>query len=1274
MSMRSSGRRGREATSVLLRAFAWDRAVLTTLQHTTLPWGESLVFTPLAEVQEHGARDRLSLLAQFAAHQAFLYFAGIADGEVDPAEWAVVQKRGSDVRLVRVASRHCDPPAAPPALTLAQQFAEQVGAELDVLHQSWARADAIYAEAFARVSRDVAADQRWLRRAACGAIAAPGAEGLRTLSGGGRFGYTDADCAATIARFAELDGSFRPIVLRGASPLERYSALASFAVDRALDAATVAEKILAATERGRPVFIVENAGAFDEGSRRVVELLAHAEHGTWLLPDEANALPERRSFLIAPRLAAREALRTGVEEFVDSPQFAAYLAHGEVPHAAVPLPGLVEPARSYLAALALLGTRLPRDHAERFLADFHYQGTLEDLAVDGVTTIDDGTFAFVSDSVREEAARLVPEASRASICGVAAGHATGVDAALLWLDAEESARATEVLESTEWPGAAEIVAALQRVPQSILTPALSRRYAHALIDRGRYRDARDFAAGDELVLARVERRTGDYATALARLEHLRSNDPPSDPASDPTAASSFGVTRLRAELLRLLDREDEARRLLELCQPETSEDRVRLDYELGLLGADVTLRPDHYLASRLATYRAIERGDYAEATRYAEESHERARTTVERIDGSLDRVFALFSAGEWDRARRSAVEALQEVEETQGDRAAGGILFTLAYLAADVGQWAHASQRISRLRHYYGATGDALRMAELQLLTAHLDFSRGRFADARRGAQAVYAGRRGHDQIREAAALILDELDLIDGVRAPLRSTGKSGNEELRRRHERVAGCLLLVTGADTEGPQRTSNQQPTTVPDRLFAFRRAIALGDEETAREIAREFDLVFEPAAAPTDLELRVLRAAALREYPFAANDFELPWCFATRNRLGQWNAIGSAVPASFDDVEDQPDWIACSEREVLFIEGSSRWSADARDAVAAMFRARADNHRLHRLLEQEEGAVPARAGAIDGIVGQSPAIREIESIVSRVARRDVAVCILGESGTGKELIARAIHRQSQRRSKPFTAVNCAALPENLIESELFGHVRGAFTGADRDRAGLIETSEGGTLFLDEIGELPLQAQAKLLRFLQEGEFRRVGDTANRSADVRIVSATNRKLDTAVEEGRFRDDLYYRVRGVEVPLPPLRERGNDIQLLAAHFLAVEREKHRAGPSLLSPDVEAIFAAYPWPGNVRELQNTIRASHAMAGEAKEIDIEHLPERLRTIVPSRLISGSYQEAVSRFKRDLIERALHDSKGNQNRAATSLKMSRQALAYQIRELGILVRS
>ena len=1245
MTMRGVSGRG---AVIDARSFGWDRALIATLRHSTLPWDEPLAATPLTALRSLGARDRLSLLGQLAAHEALLQFAGIADGELDPAEWSVVQKRGSDVRLIRVAARACDPSLAPPVLTIAQQFAELAGAELEVLSQSWARADAIYAEVFARVSRDVAADLRWLKRAACGAIASPGPEVLRTLEEG-RFGAGD-DCAEAVQRFAALDGTFRAVVLRGASPLERYSALG--AMDRSLEPAAAAERMLAATSDVRHVFVVADVHAFDAGSRQVVEILSRGGHGTWLIPGEPDALPPTRPFIVAPRLAARAALPVAYEAFVESPEFGAYLAHGEVPAAPALLPALAEPSRSFLSALALLGTRIPRELATRFLADFLFHGSLDDLVVDGVTSLDDDAIGFASDAIREQAARLVPAASRPAICRVAASHATGVAAAMLWLDAGEPARAAEILEEESWT-----LDDIRRVPRSILTPRLASRYAHALIDAGRYREARDVAPFDELVLARAERRMGDYATALVRLERLE---------------PSFETTLLRAEVLRLLDRDAEAVALLGECTPSNDEERVRLDYERGLHGAEVSLPREHYLASRLATYRA----DPEEAMLLARESHARARTMTERIDASLDGVFAAFSAGRWAEARAVAVEALQEVEETEGDRAAGGILFTLAYLAADDAQWAHASLRIAGLRHFYTATRDRLRLAELHLLDAHLDFARGRFADARRNAETIYRERRTHDQIREAAALILDELDWMEGKQGN-RATGKSGNVELTRRH------AVILSRVDGEGPPAeaaasrpiggsfavSAAQDDSSIPDQLSSFRAAVAAKDHARARAIAARFHIAFDPAPAPAEVELRALRAAATREYPFAPHDFELPWCFATRNRLGQWNAIGSHA----FDPGGGAEWLDISDRERLYVEGCARWSAEGRDAIAAIFRMRSENHRLRRLLEQEENARPALSVAIEGIVGQSPAIREVESLVARVAKRDVAVCILGESGTGKELVARAIHRQSPRRQKTFTPVNCAALPENLVESELFGHVRGAFTGADRDRAGLIETTDGGTLFLDEIGELPLATQAKLLRFLQEGEFRRVGDTANRSADVRIVSATNRKLDAAVEEGRFRDDLYYRVRGVEVALPPLRERGGDVLTLANHFLAIERDKHRSGPALLSPDVEAIFTAYAWPGNVRELQNTIRAAHAMAGEAKEIAVEHLPERLRAVVPSDRVAGSYQDAVTKFKRDLIERSLLDSKGNQNRAAAALKMSRQALAYQIRELGIMVR-
>ncbi len=1202
MTMRRS-RPGRETTMVSSTAFDWDRALIATIRHSTLPWNESFAAAPLA--RGLGSRDQISLLAQFAAHQALLHFAGVADGELDPAEWMVVSKRGCDVRLIRVGARAADPAVAPPALTLAQQFAEVIGAELAILKHSWARADAVYAEAFERLVDGAVADLRWTRAAACGEIAAPAPEGLHMLTvEHGRFACADLEA---VQRFANVT------VFRGVSPLARYSAIGA---DPKLSVTAAAERILAMPPG---IFAVADWDAFDEGSRQVVEIVAGARHGAWLFPHDGDPLPDWRPFLVAPRLAARRELesriasRAWLEQFVESPSFRAYLKHGDVPPPPALLPTLLEPARSYIGALAHLGTRIPRELATEFLGEFHYTAPLDDLVFESVTTLDDRHFTFASDAVRDEAARLIPEGSRAAIATLASKHAEAV------------------LEKTEWATAEETVAALRRVPA--LSPALTLRYAHALIDCGRYRDARDVSS-DELVLARAERRTGDYATALARLERM--NEP----------------HVLHAEILRVLQRYDEAARVLDACG-----DDLTVAYERAILAFDAHGKVDeswmqpHYLASRFATYVALDRGDYAAASRHAREAHDRARCTAERIDASLDGVFAAFTAGDWDEARLCGVQALQEVEETQGDRAAGGILFTLAYLSADQAQWAQAAHRIARLKHYYAGTGDGLRLGELQLLSAHLDFSRGRFADARRAASVVLESAGG--QIKEAAALILDETDRVEGKKTKLRSTGKSGNVELTRRHQRLAS--------------KAAAEPPHSIPDQLFAFRTAIATGDHATARELAAKFDLVFDAAPAPADVEQRVLRTAAIRDFPYADTDFDLAWSFATRNRLGHWHSIG---PRPIE--AENPDAIACSERELLFFEGSSRWSTEGREAIAAVFRLRAENQRLKRIVEQEEQVHSSKPGMVEGIVGESPAMCETYALIPRIARRDVPVCILGESGTGKELVARAIHRQSPRRQKIFTPLNCAALPETLIESELFGHVRGAFTGADRDRAGLIETTDGGTLFLDEIGEMPLGAQAKLLRFLQEGEFRRVGDTVNRSADVRIVSATNRKLETAVEEGRFREDLYYRIRGVEVLLPALRERAGDIALLANHFLIAERDRHRSGPAKLSHDVEAIFSAYNWPGNVRELQNTIRAAHAMAGESKEIDLEHLPERLRNVSPARTTAGSYQDAVVRFRRDLIERSLVQVNGNQNRAAAMLKISRQALSYQIRELGIMV--
>jgi DNA-binding NtrC family response regulator/tetratricopeptide (TPR) repeat protein len=1191
MAMRS-GRRAGEEVRVSLRDFVWPRELIATLRHSTLPFIAETTLHGVPITVQLGSRDRLSLLAQFAAHQSFLQFAGVADGELDPNEWVVEQKRGCDSRLVRVAARAAD--ETPPMLTLAQQFAEAIGApKLDVMRQSWARAESVFVECWSRLRADASADLRWARRSAGGTILSPGGEAIVR---GARHVYTEESIVEAMRALAVLDPSMRVVTIRGGSII-RYGALEELrpiAGDN-FDPARVA----ALVESHHVVFVLVAPESLDSASKRVVQMLSTIDGATWLAPGDVPTLPRARTFIVASHLAQARAVEEKPEllerilESLDS-----FLDRGEMPAAEVVL---AEPMRSYIGALALLGDRIPRETAAKFLRELSFDGDLDQLVVDDLTSLDDESFRIL---------RPVPMlASREAIARVAASAAEEAGdlarAGVLLIDAGDLKRGQELLERMAWRDCDEIIATLR--PLRTLTTGLAKTLANALIDAGRYRDARDVAVmveDHELLLARIERRTGDYKPALARLERL-----PRSGANDALRAEILHVERRNAEALTLL---------------ATAEAHPGVAYLRALIDGADDADTSAYLRARLKTYRSLEREDFDRAMQHIEAALRESTTVAERIDAQLDRVYTLFAAGRWSDARHAALEMLASVEETQGDRAAGGLLFLLAFLCADEGEEAHAAQRINRLRHFYSGTEDERHFAEIDLLSARLDLTRGRFDAALRAAKSLLA--RSHDApIVEAAAMIADAIDFFE--KRPVATRDEPRNVELRRRHHYLRGS--------------------GTLPD------------DHPLKR--LKSIDV------KPANDDVNFLRVASTRAFPFAPHDFDAAWRYATRNRLGHWNEIGH------DTDGESADWIVFTDSERLFIERSHAWSVESREAIVAVFRTRAELHRLRRIVEQEETAERPRIAANSGIIGESAALLEVTSRIALIAKRDVAVCVLGESGTGKELVARAIHVHSSRKHKTFTPVNCAALPETLIESELFGHMRGAFTGADRDRAGLIESADGGTLFLDEIGEMPLAAQAKLLRFLQEGEFRRVGDTVNRTADVRIVSATNRKLESAVDEGRFREDLYYRIRGVEITLPPLRERGNDIVLLASHFLARERERHRGGPSRLSPDCESLFLGYAWPGNVRELQNTIRAAHAIASEAKEIAVEHLPERVRKAAPSRTIAGSYQDAVMRFRRDLIESALLQADGNQNRAAAMLKISRQALGYQIRELGIMVR-
>jgi two-component system response regulator AtoC len=351
------------------------------------------------------------------------------------------------------------------------------------------------------------------------------------------------------------------------------------------------------------------------------------------------------------------------------------------------------------------------------------------------------------------------------------------------------------------------------------------------------------------------------------------------------------------------------------------------------------------------------------------------------------------------------------------------------------------------------------------------------------------------------------------------------------------------------------------------------------------------------------------------------------------------------------------------------------------------------RLMRVPAAIPDVEPAPAAG-DPLIGHCPEMQEVYKAIGRVARQDVTVLITGESGTGKELVARAIYQHSRRADKPFLAINCAAIPETLLESELFGHERGAFTGADRQRVGKFEQCNGGTIFLDEIGEMSPLTQSKILRLIQEQRFERVGGGDTVETDVRLIAATNADLEKMVADGRFRKDLYFRLNVFTIKLPPLRDRGEDLPVLVDHFL------RRFGPELGKPVAEVDPAAaealrtYPWPGNVRELQSVLKQSLLRMGGSVLL-ADFLPPHVRRkaaghphptgpdpagfdwdgFVTARIAAGSenlYAEGLERMEREVLVRVLRHTGGNQLQAARILGITRGSLRNKIRTLGITI--
>ncbi len=425
----------------------------------------------------------------------------------------------------------------------------------------------------------------------------------------------------------------------------------------------------------------------------------------------------------------------------------------------------------------------------------------------------------------------------------------------------------------------------------------------------------------------------------------------------------------------------------------------------------------------------------------------------------------------------------------------------------------------------------------------------------------------------------------------------------------------------------------------------RAVSNG-EEALRELgARDYDVVLSDVRMPRMDGLRLL-AEVQRLQP------ELT--FIVMSAYGSHDSALEAMKAGAYDYVSKP----FKPDEVVLVLRK----AEERERL---FR---ENRRLRREL--------ASAYRFENVVGTSEAMAEVLRQVRKVAPIKTTVLLAGESGTGKELVARALHELSPRASFPFVAVNCGAIPGELLESELFGHVKGAFTDASRNKMGLVAEADGGTLFLDEVGELPLALQVKLLRFLQEEEIRRVGDNRSERVAVRVVAATARDLARAVEAGDFREDLYYRLNVVGIRLPPLRERPGDIPLLARHFLGKYARLRPDRPvAAISDAALEAMQAYRWPGNVRELEHAIERAVVLC-DGPEIGEEDLPDKLREPAPAAppvtLPDGSLsiKRAARAVEEQLIRKALERTGGNRTRAAEILEISYRALLYKMKEYGV----
>jgi Nif-specific regulatory protein len=488
--------------------------------------------------------------------------------------------------------------------------------------------------------------------------------------------------------------------------------------------------------------------------------------------------------------------------------------------------------------------------------------------------------------------------------------------------------------------------------------------------------------------------------------------------------------------------------------------------------------------------------------------------------------------------------------------------------------------------------------------------------------------------------------------------------------HERVARDLgaLLKIGSRINLLRHTKDLQQEilkSIFEVVPVNRGAILLSQGEN--EFSSLYGCDREDENKPVHISRTVVDKVMAEGLAIVANDIRTSETLSTAQSLvaAQIISLMCAPLIVFEKIVGVI-YLDTSDPTVRFDEGHLQLLA----GIAGIAAVSLENARQMEWLEGENSRLRSTLAIEHNMVGESPAMGDIYRFIERVAPTNSAVLICGESGTGKELAAHAIHANSPRAVKPFVVINCAALVETLLESELFGHERGAFTGAITQKKGKLEVADGGTLLFDEIGELAPPLQSRLLRFLQDHKIERLGSTRSIELDVRVVAATNRNLDEAITKGIFRADLYHRLNVVKVTMPPVRERREDIPLLASYFAAKYSKACKRTVNGISPAARALLQSYEWPGNVRELENAIERA-VVLGSADVIEADDLPERiLESANNGKLPRAKYYEAIKQAKRELILNALEQAKGNYTETANALGVHPNNLHRLIRTLDL----